>query len=175
MENGEQALEDVRSENRFLRKRVNPFKFLILSFASIILIGTFLLMLPISSASGRATSLVDALFTATSATCVTGLVVKDTGTYFSTFGQIVILLLIQIGGLGYMTTMTLLAILLKKHIPITQRIIFQENMGYPTLSQIIVFAKHVFAAVIVFEFTGALVLFLRWRYLGIAIAMKYAV
>jgi len=172
----EQAvLKDLIIRKGFLKTKVNPVKFMLLSFAIVILMGTALLMLPASSAEGKQTSFIDALFTATSATCVTGLVVKDTGTYFSLFGQIVILVLIQIGGLGYMTLTTLLAILLKRLIPINNRIIFQENTGYPTLSQIIRFAQHVLSFVLVFEFSGAFILFLKWRNLGVEKAIKYAI
>jgi len=175
MEGIQNGQNGIARDGSLLRYRVNPFKFLMASFAGIILIGTILLMLPVSSAEGKATPLIDALFTATSATCVTGLVVRDTGTYFSAFGQFVILILIQLGGLGYMTTMTLFAILLKRHIPVTQRIILQENMGYPTLSQIIVFAKHIFVSVFTFEAVGALILFFRWKNLGVSTALKYSV
>jgi len=82
---------------------IKPINVLPLGFIVVILTGALLLMLPFSSKSGASLTFIDALFTATSATCVTGLVVADTGTYFSMFGQIVILLLIQIGGLGLMT------------------------------------------------------------------------
>lgn len=78
--------------------RLAPPQILVLGFAGIILIGAILLTLPISNTTGKPLRFIDALFTATSATCVTGLVVKDTGTFFSTFGQVVIMLLIQVGG-----------------------------------------------------------------------------
>ncbi|MBP7205687.1 MAG: potassium transporter Trk, partial [Candidatus Cloacimonetes bacterium] len=87
-----------------------------LSFLLVILFGTVLLMLPVSSTQNRVTPFVNALFTSTSATCVTGLVVYDTGKYFSQFGQIVILLLIQIGGLGIMTVSTAFALLMGRNI-----------------------------------------------------------
>lgn len=102
--------------SRFRFLKLSPPQILVLGFAAVILIGTLLLMLPISSASGHSLRFIDALFTATSATCVTGLVVVDTGTYFSVFGQITILVLIQIGGLGFMTMATLFALLLKRKI-----------------------------------------------------------
>ena len=87
-------------------------RLLAISFAAVILFGTLLLCFPFSSAAGEWTNPVDALFTATTATCVTGLVVKDTGTYWSLFGQIVILTLIQVGGIGFMTLITLFSFFL---------------------------------------------------------------
>ncbi|AOT62159.1 hypothetical protein [Streptomyces rubrolavendulae] len=90
---------------------VHPARSLVLAFAAVVLLGTFLLTLPVSSEDGGATGLVTALFTATSAVCVTGLVVVDTGTYWSGFGEGVILALIQVGGFGIMTMASLLALL----------------------------------------------------------------
>jgi trk system potassium uptake protein TrkH len=89
--------------------KMHPTQVLVLGFLSLILIGTILLNLPIASRSGESVGLVNALFTATSAVCVTGLVVVDTLTHWTTFGHIVILVLIQIGGLGFMTLGTLFA------------------------------------------------------------------
>ncbi|MBN2829751.1 MAG: potassium transporter Trk, partial [Candidatus Cloacimonetes bacterium] len=100
-----------------------------LSFFVTILIGTFLLMHPESSASGEITPFIDALFTSTSATCVTGLIVQDTGTYFSQVGQIVILLLIQIGGLGIMTISTAFAIILGQNLTISKQKVMQNVVG----------------------------------------------
>ena len=94
----------------------NPPVSLMMSFAGVILIGTVLLMLPSASVRGRVTPFTDALFTATSATCVTGLIVQDTGDYFSLFGQLVILILIQIGGLGIMTISTAFALIMGKRL-----------------------------------------------------------
>lgn len=97
-----------------LKERLNPAKVLVLGFAILIFIGTFLLTLPIATEDGNNLTFLDALFTATSATCVTGLVVVDTADTFSLFGEIVILALIQIGGLGFMTFATFLFVLLGK-------------------------------------------------------------
>ena len=90
-------------ENLHKRKRLSSFQLIILGFAGVILVGALLLMLPVSSARGIVTPFDQALFTSTSAVCVTGLVVQDTGSYWSIFGQVVILLLIQTGGLGVVT------------------------------------------------------------------------
>ncbi|MNG16584.1 Ktr system potassium uptake protein B [compost metagenome] len=97
--------------------QLTPPQVLVLGFAVIILIGAGLLTLPIASATGHSLPFVDALFTAVSATCVTGLVVVDTGSAFTTFGQIVIVCLIQIGGLGFMTMATLVAFAFRKRLP----------------------------------------------------------
>lgn len=114
------------------KKSLSPFKILAIGFASVILIGGILLSLPISSVTGEFTNLLDTIFTATSAVCVTGLVVKDTGLYWSVFGQWVIILLIEIGGLGFMALSTIFALLLGKKISLKERLVMQE--AYNTFS-----------------------------------------
>ena len=94
-----------------MSRRITPFQLIIMGFAGVILLGSLVLMLPLSSRSGTVTPFGDALFTATSAVCVTGLVVQDTASYWSGFGQTVILLLIQIGGLGVITVAASFALL----------------------------------------------------------------
>src|SRR4051794_40089868 len=106
----------------------SPPRVLVTGFAFIILFGGFLLMLPFSSREGLTTPLIDAVFTATSATCVTGLVTLDTGSHWSLTGQIIIICLIQVGGLGFMTMSTLFAIVLRKRISLKERLILQEAM-----------------------------------------------
>lgn len=106
-------------------KRRTNVEIIALGFAIVILVGTFLLLLPVSSDH---TDFLDALFTATSATCVTGLVVYDTATHWTLFGQIVILLLIQIGGLGFITIGVFLATYLKKKISLRQRGLIEESV-----------------------------------------------
>ena len=108
----------------FLHKRIHftTFQIIIAGFVTIILIGTLLLMLPVSSQNGTATSFHDALFTSTSAVCVTGLVVQDTASYWSLFGQIVILLLIQIGGMGVVTVAIAIALISKRKISLIHRL-----------------------------------------------------
>lgn len=118
-------------EFKFLK--LSPPQTLVLGFAAVILVGTLLLMLPFSSTSGHSLTFIDALFTATSATCVTGLVVVDTGSYFSLFGQTVILVLMQIGGLGFMTMATLFALLLRRRISLRDRLILQEAMNQSSM------------------------------------------
>lgn len=96
------------------KSRLNAVQVLAIGFAIVALIGALILTLPISSASGESTNFIDAIFTSTSAVCVTGLVTLDTGTYWSTFGQVIIIILIEVGGMGFMSFTTFIAILLGK-------------------------------------------------------------
>lgn len=138
--------------------RKEPARFIILTFLLIIIIGGILLSLPISSKSGKFTNPIDALFTANSATCVTGLVVVDTGTHYTFFGQIVILILIQIGGLSYMTIFTFLALLLGRKIPLLDRIILKESINFFSVGGIIKLARRILFIVLIFEGVGAIIL-----------------
>ncbi|APF23101.1 TrkH family potassium uptake protein [Clostridium butyricum] len=133
-----------------------------ISFMSIILIGALLLTLPISSRSGEATPFIDALFTSASATCVTGLVVYDTYTHFSLFGQIVILSLIQIGGLGFMIIATLFSLMLKRKIGLKERGMLQESVSTVHIGGIVRLTKHILFGTVIFEAIGAVVLALRF-------------
>lgn len=142
-----------------MKREVNPWRFIVLSFSFIILIGTFLLILPFSSHSREFTDPLTALFTATSATCVTGLVVVDTGTHWSLFGQIVILLLIQLGGISYMTLLSFLALLLRRQVLLHERVILQESLGSWSIRGVMRLARVVFYTVISFESVGAILLF----------------
>ncbi len=108
--------------------KFNPARMLVFGFLFLILIGTFLLSLPIATIGDRL-SLLDALFTATSAVCVTGLVVVDTGTTFTVFGQTVIMILIQMGGLGFMTAATLIFLVIGRKITLKERIVIQESLN----------------------------------------------
>lgn len=133
-----------------------------ISFMSIILIGALLLTLPISSRSGEATPFIDALFTSASATCVTGLVVYDTYTHFSLFGQIVILSLIQIGGLGFMIIATLFSLMLKRKIGLKERGMLQESVSTIHIGGIVRLTKHILFGTVIFEAIGAIILSLRF-------------
>ncbi|GBK64383.1 MAG: TrkH family potassium uptake protein [Paenibacillus macerans] len=148
----------------FKKISFSPPQILVLGFALIILLGSLLLMLPISSAAGETLPFVDALFTATSATCVTGLVVVDTGTYFSTFGQIVIMLLIQVGGLGFMTMATLFSLVLKRKISLKDRLILQEAMNQNTMEGIVRLIRKVLLYSLVIESCAALLFAIRWAF-----------
>ena len=129
---------------------------IMLSFVAVILVGSLLLSLPISTASGKPVPYVDALFTATTATCVTGLVTVPTVTTWSVFGQVVILLLIQIGGLGVVTIMSALMILLHKRMGIGDRLLLQDAFNLNSLSGIVRFVKRVLAGTFLVEAAGAL-------------------
>ncbi|OMD40819.1 MULTISPECIES: TrkH family potassium uptake protein [Paenibacillus] len=137
---------------------------MVLGFASIILIGALLLMLPISSTSGNAVSFIDALFTSTSATCVTGLVVLDTGTTFTFFGKTVIMLLIQVGGLGFMTMATLFAMMMKRKISLRDRLILQEAMNQGSMEGIVRLIRRVLIYSLVIEGCAAVLLSIRWAF-----------
>lgn len=128
------ALKTVRYSQRLIQKSIHPTRLLTFSFLLLISLGTLLLLLPKATHNGI--SLIDALFTATSAVCVTGLIVVDTGTYFTRFGQFIIMVLIQLGGLGIMTFTTFFAILLNGGIGIKERVFLSEIFSEKNLSKI---------------------------------------
>jgi trk system potassium uptake protein TrkH len=132
------------------------------SIAGLVLLGTLMLSLPMAAAAGRPISLLDALFTATSAVCVTGLVVVDTPNAFSTFGLVVIMLLVQLGGLGYMTVSTVLASALGRSVSLQERLTLQEGLNVDGLEGLIRFAGSVLKMTLAFELAGAAVLAVRW-------------
>ncbi len=138
-----------------IKKHLSPFQIIILGFASIIIAGTVLLMLPISSKEGIITSLGDALFTSTSAVCVTGLVVQDTASYWSLFGQGVILILIQTGGLGIVTMAAALVMISGKKIGLMQRSTMQNAISAPSLGGIVRLTAGILKITFIVEFTGA--------------------
>lgn len=138
------------------RLLVSTTHIILLSFLVAILIDSVLLVLPISSADGKATPFLDALFTATTSTCVTGLVVTPTVSSWSVFGQVIILLLIQIGGLGVITIMSGLMILLHKKMGIGDRLLLQDAFNLNSLSGLIRFVKRVVAGTLIIESIGAL-------------------
>ncbi|WP_339817349.1 TrkH family potassium uptake protein [Paenibacillus sp. FSL R7-0216] len=148
----------------FKKISLSPPQILTIGFALIILLGAFLLMLPISSTTGETLPFVDALFTATSATCVTGLVVVDTGTYFSTFGQVVIVLLIQVGGLGFMTMATLFSLVLKRKISLRDRLLLQEAMNQNSVEGIVRLIRKVLLYSLMIESGAALLFTIRWAF-----------
>lgn len=142
--------------------RLKPPQIIILSFLCAIVIGTILLSLPFAVKDGNKISLVDSLFTATSATCVTGLIVKDTGSFFSPFGKIVILALFQIGGLGIMTFSTLFAIALGRKLTIRENVVIQRALNQQKVENLKDLIKYILAITLGVEFIGAALLFLRW-------------
>ncbi len=138
------------------RFSISTTQIILLSFLIAILIGTLLLMLPVSSASGEATPFLDALFTATTSTCVTGLVVVPTVSSWSVFGHVVILILIQIGGLGVITIMSGIMILLHKKMGIGDRLLLQDAFNLNSLSGLVSFVKKVVLGTFLIEGVGAL-------------------
>ncbi|AHF08746.1 TrkH family potassium uptake protein [Dehalobacter restrictus] len=167
---------DINTQSIKGKKKLSPPQILAIGFISVILVGTLLLSLSIATVNEKGLSLIDALFTATSAVCVTGLVVVDTGSVFSVFGQILILLLIQIGGLGFMTFATFFAILLGKKINLQDRIILQEAYNQSSVEGIVRLAKYIFTASFLIEGIGVIILTLRWSFdLNFGKALYYAV
>jgi len=142
--------------------KIAPVQVLVLGFFSLIFIGAILLTLPIASRTGQRLGFLDALFTSTSAVCVTGLVVVDTVTFFSLFGQIVIICLIQAGGLGFMTLATLLFMLIGKRISLKERLIIQESLNESSLQGLVSLVRNIFVVTFVIETIGALLLMIRF-------------
>ena len=137
----------------------SPFRVIILGFFLVILMGSFLLMLPVSTQEGTSTSFLDALFTSTSAVCVTGLVIHDTATYWSNFGQFIIILLIQIGGLGVVTVAGAFAILSGRKIGLMQRSTIQEAIAAPNVGGIVRLTQFILKTALIVELLGAALLF----------------
>ena len=137
------------------RFTITTTHYILFSFLAAILVGSVLLTLPISSASGQATPFIDALFTATTATCVTGLVVVPTVTAWSLFGQIVILVLIQIGGLGIITIMASITVFLHRRMGLADRLLLQDAFNLNTLSGLEAFVKKVIKGTLIIEGIGA--------------------
>ena len=140
------------------RKKLSSFQIIIFGFAGVILIGALLLMLPFAAKSGRVTPFDETLFTSTSAVCVTGLVVQDTGSYWSAFGQGVILVLIQIGGLGVITVGAALALLAGRKISLMQRNTMQEAVSAPKIGGIVRLTGFILKGTFAVELLGALVM-----------------
>ena len=140
---------------------LTPAQVLLLGYAVVILTGSILLTLPVSTTNGQGMNFLDALFTSTSATAVTGLIVENTATFFTMFGQIVILVLIQIGGLGIMTMSTLFAFLIGKKLTLRHRLVIQEDLDQFQLSGIVRLVRYVLGVTFTIEGLGALFLFLR--------------
>lgn len=144
------------------RNRISPAQIIMIGFLLLILTGALLLMLPISSKSGEITAFPDALFTATSATCVTGLIVFDTYQHWSLFGQAVILILIQIGGMGVVTMAVAIFITTGKKIGLRQRFVMQESISAPKMGGIIRLTGFIVKATLCFEGAGAIVMAIRF-------------
>lgn len=138
-----------------IKKRLSTFQVILLGFAGVILLGALLLMMPISSAERVVTPFNEALFTSTSAVCVTGLIVKDTGSYWSAFGQAIIITLIQIGGLGVVTIAASLSMLAGRRISLMQRSTMQDAISAPKVGGIVKLTKFIITGTFIIEAVGA--------------------
>lgn len=149
-------------DNGINGQKFTPQKLLVLGFVVIILIGTGMLMLP--AATTHDITVTDAFFTATSSVCVTGLIVKNTPGDFTLFGKFIILMLIQVGGLGYMSMATFLALLAGRKIGLTQRILIKESLNIATHEGIVRLIKGMLFFVVLTESVGAVILYVKFRY-----------
>jgi len=154
------------------KARISPTKLIAIAFAVIIALGTGLLMLPVSSA-GEPAGFTDALFTATSATCVTGLVVGDTGTIWSGFGQAVIICLIEIGGLGFMSAAAMVIFLFRKKVGLRQRMLIAQALSLEDMASVVRIQKWVIFGSLTVQALGAVVLTLRFLPYGLGNAAKW--
>lgn len=141
-----------------LRNKLTYTQMIVLSFFLIIFFGAILLSLPVSSRAHEWTSFVDAMFTATSATCVTGLVVFDTYTHWSVFGQVIILILIQIGGLGVMTCIAMILLFLKRRISLGERRLLMQSAGSLQISGVVILIRRIIKGTAIIEACGAVLL-----------------
>lgn len=158
------------------KKGLSPAQSIAIAFAVIILIGTVLLSLPVSSRTGESHSVLDALFAATSATCVTGLVPGDTYTMWSDFGQTVILILIELGGLGFMSVASLVILLLRKKAGLKQRLLMAQALSLDDMQSVWKLQKWVLAGSLLIQLTGAGILFLRFLpAYGAGTALKWGI
>ena len=158
------------------KNKMSRIQIISLGFIIIILTGVLLLKLPFATKSGEAADWMTAIFTATSATCVTGLVVVDTFTYWSRFGQAVILCLIQIGGLGFMSIGIFLLLFFRKRIGLRERGLMQESVSALQISGMVRIVKMIIAGTVLFEGIGAVLLSIRFiPMLGIKEGVFYSV
>jgi len=141
-----------------MNKNLKPTRIITLSFISIILVGTILLVLPISVRDGESVNLLTAFFTATSATCVTGLSLVDTYEHWSLFGQAIILVLIQIGGLGFMSFISIFYFLMNRRVRLRERLVIMESMNLSSVEGVVGLVRHVLIGTLLFEVGGAVIL-----------------
>jgi trk system potassium uptake protein TrkH len=167
-------VDNIKLLYPLLKLKLKPTQILAFGFAALIIVGGMLLNLPFASKDGQSIGLLNSMFTATSAVCVTGLVVADTYTQFSIFGQIVIMLLIQTGGLGIMTMAILVFLLLGKKITLRERLVMQEALNQVTLSGLVKLTRHILFTTLVFEGIGAILLSIRFiHYYGLGRGLYY--
>lgn len=144
------------------KKSMNATRIVAGGFAAIILLGTLLLMLPFASKSGESAGFLNSLFTATSATCVTGLIPVDTGMSWTFFGQLVIIALIQLGGLGFMTVITMVSFLLRRRIGLSERLIMVSTLNLNDMDGVVRVVRH--ALIGTFTLEGAAAVLLSFRF-----------
>ena len=152
----------MKIEGRGAKHALSTTRVVALGFAFVILVGSVLLSLPVASATGESVGYFDALFTSTSCVCVTGLVVVDTGTAYSTFGHVVIILLIQIGGLGFMSVAMLYFMLLGKRVTLGTRLLFQESLNEDRIGGLVRMMRWVIFSALSIEAVGAALLATRF-------------
>lgn len=162
-EGATQKVGGTHGVNQSWTRWLTPPKVLVLGFAFIIALGTVLLRLPIATADGRPLDWLDALFTATSAACVTGLAVVDTGTRFSFFGQAVILLLIQMGGIGFMTMAVVISVLIGRRVSLFERLLVKESLGQIKVQGMVRLALYITSVALAAEAIGAIWLWINWQ------------
>lgn len=159
---------------KFKNNNISPPRLIIYVFLALICVGTLLLSMPFSSGSGHSVGLLNALFTSVSAVCVNGLIVLDTGSAFSVAGQVIIMILIQIGGLGFMTLGVMIAILLGKRIGLKQRLIIQQMTQSTSAQGLVKLSLYILLIAFAFEMIGTIILTLRWSGdMGVAKAFYY--
>ena len=141
---------------RLIKKQWTSARIIICGFMDVILLGALLLMLPISSRTGEVTPFINCLFTSTSAVCVTGLIVYDTATHWSWFGQFIIIALIQIGGMGVVTIALSLAMLSGRKIGLLQRATMQDSISAPRMGGIVKMVRFILKGVFLLEGLGAI-------------------
>lgn len=157
----EKLLNEGRKYNH-LKKHISQTQFIAYGFFLIIITGTLLLMLPISSRDGQSEPFLNCLFTAASASCVTGLVVADTWTQWSMFGQVLLLIMIQLGGLGFISIGIFLSIVLRRKIGLKERGLMEESVNTLQIGGMVKLAKRIIIGTAIFEGTGAVILSLRF-------------
>lgn len=149
--------------DKYLKKiELNPPRVLALGFGALILVGAILLNLPIASQNGESIGFINSLFTSASAVCVTGLVVVNTAEHWSLFGQLVIIILIQMGALGFMTMATIVALLMGKKITLKERLVIKEQLNQETMSGLVRLTKYVIFSTFLLEIIGAILLSTRF-------------
>ena len=158
---GSDTIMDEKRKKRF-KWNVSQTQYLAYGFFCIIMIGTLLLMLPFSSRDGQSENFLNCLFTATSASCVTGLVVRDTWTQWSLFGQLIIMIMIQIGGLGFVTVGVFISIVLRRKIGLKERGLLQESVNTLQIGGVVRLAKRIIKGTCIFEGAGAILLSIRF-------------